>query len=496
MNKINLMIIGIGNHAQRIFVPMLNKYSESLPIQLKVGIELNERENVVNEFLSNKKIFLNVVYLDKFDPQSILPEDIERKLDVLVKENDIQGVIIATEPLVHKIYATWALSRGLHILMDKPISTRQNVTSDMKQAIGIIDDYQELRERYVDLQLKKETIFSINVQRRYEVGYHKTFELIKEVAYRFNAPITSIQAMHSDGVWIFPDEIVDQICHPYFQGYGNCSHSGYHIFDIIWQIYKAGKIKDKFPDSGEVMSSFIQPTGLLTQFNLFDYSKYFGKQFDTLKKRSEEELRKMYKDYGENDAFSILRLLKNGDNICNISINLSHNSFSRRSWPIPGKDLYKGNGRVKHQSYYIQQGPFQCIQIHNYQSSDAHETNTIEDYKLGGNNHFDIYVFRNSKMFGDKEIPLRVINLKDLDINKTFDDNKIYQESAKEKVILEFIYFMLGRVRKEDLKSNITTHTTPIKIMSSIYQSHIQQMNGGSAIAKFKIDANEYIKTN
>lgn len=481
------MVIGIGNHARRIYVPMLWKLSKEMPVNLSVGVELKGSEDRLQEYFEKKGIRLDMIYLDHFDPQQEMPDAIKEQLNQVVKDKNIHGVVIATDPLAHKVNAKWALSQGLHILMDKPISSRPSVVEDEDQAYGITKDYEDLMVDYTALQRRKNTIFSINTQRRFEIGYQKVFELIREVAHRFNAPITSIQATHSDGVWIFPDEIVEQVCHPYSTGYGKCSHSGYHLFDIVWQLYLSGQIATKFPDQGEAMTSFLTPDGLLTDFSQRDYTQYFGDAYNGRKRRTDEELYKTYENYGEIDAFSIIRLLKEKRCICNISVNLLHSSFSRRAWMLPSADLYKGNGRVKHQTYMIQQGPFQCIQIHNYQTSDKHDANNQDDYALGGNNHFDIYVFRNSEMFGPDEKPLQVYNLKDLSAEGTIDFSRIYQETKKEEVIIEFLEFIRGTRKKADILSNITTHEIPVKIMSSVYSSHINYKKGKSPVVGFKI---------
>lgn len=484
----NILIIGVGAHARRIYIPRIIIISKHMHVKLALGVDIEENKEYIEAQLKSKKISLKMKYLKQFNYKGGLPKDAVEQLNLIVKENNIQGVIISTGPLLHKVYAEWALSQGLNILMDKPISTHVGASTSMRDAKNIYADYRDLLQAYLTLQKKKKTIFSINVQRRYEVGYQKVFELINEVKLRFNTPVTSIQAMHSDGVWIFPDEVVEQVYHPYSEGYGKCSHSGYHIFDIVWRFYKAGLIEEKKPDHAEIFTSFLTPTGLLNHIDQNDYSEYFP-DYKLRARRTTHELKKLYNGYGEIDAFTVLRLLKKDVNICNISINLLHNSFSRRSWLTPDSDLYKGNGRVKHQSYTIQQGPFQCIQIHNYQENDVQDKNTLEDYSLGGNNHFDIYVFRNAAMFGKSEVPLKVYNLKNLDEENTFDDSRLYHESVKDTVILEFINFILGNIDEDELKSNITSHEMPVQIMSSVYVSNVKQITGQNPIVNFKINS-------
>lgn len=483
--ELNILIVGIGHHSRRIYIPALVKYQASFPIKI-FGLDFIRQKSIVDEYLNEKKINVTMDYLDPYPLKEKLPWNVLRQINAFTKDNHINAVIISTDPTSHKLYADWALDNGMHILLDKPISTRRNVSSNERIARKLESDYQELLKKYKKLQNKKRTVFSVNTQRRYEIGYLKAFDLIKEVSDRFNCPVTSIQSSHSDGVWIFPDEIVEQSSHPYNEGYGKCSHSGFHLFDIVWQFYKAGLIASKTPDSAEVFSSFVTPDGLLTQINQDDYKKYFGDEYLNNRRRSEKELFKLFPKYGENDAFSIIRLLKNKHNICNISINLLHNSFSRRAWPEPSKDLYKGNGRIKHQFYHIQQGPFQCLQIHNYQSNDQQENNTVADFELGGNNHFEIYVFRNDRMFGGNTKPLEVIKLPDL-IESGYLGNQLYHEAAKYRAILEFIQSITGDYDIDKPTSGIASYDVPVKIMSAIYQSNARQLKRKNPIVKFNI---------
>lgn len=485
--KINLMIIGVGNHARRIYIPSINRLSRRFNCDLVVGIDIIEAKSTIDQYLVEKNFNLKMYYLEKVNPINSLSDTYKEILNEIVTKNNIKGVIISTDPTTHKIYAEWALSKGLNILTDKPITTQNGVSHDTKKAKALTSDYIELLRHYNNLQKQKSTAFLVNTQRRYEIGYVKVFSLIKEVSDKFNIPVTSIQAMHSDGVWIFPDEIVEQKVHPYSTGYGKLSHSGYHLFDIVWNFYKSGRIKEKAPTSGEAFSSFLNPSGLLKQFNQKDYKNIFGQSYLTRKRRNEKKLLNLYSSYGEIDAFSIIKLMKDGENICNISINLLHNSFSRRAWVLPHKDLYKGNGRVKHQFYSIQQGPFQCIQIHNYQSSDIHEHSSEDDYNVGGNNHFDIYVFRNSEMFGKGCKPFEIISLKSLGKSKDIDINRLYNEQAKDSIIIEFINFIRGVVKKDDLISNIDSHVIPVKFMSALYESNTHYIKGENPLIKFSL---------
>lgn len=488
MAKTNLIIIGVGPHSKRIYLPTLTKHAKKLGINLKLGIDLKEKRRDIETFLENQQIPLEMLYIDPFDPLLGIPKSLKSYLNTYIAHENIHGVVIATEPLAHKCYAVWALQNKLHILMDKPISTRKNTVKEMAQAEAIYTDYLEMLDIYASFQRETPTVFSVNVQRRYHAGHRLVMRLIKEVAERFDAPVTSVQSMHADGQWRLPGEIVTQIYHPYCQGYGKCSHSGYHIFDIAYQYYKAGKCPGKFADRCEVMTSFVQPRGFIKQFNEKNYEQYFGKDYSDVKNWNDKELYEMYKNYGEVDAFSLFRFIKGKDAICNISINLLHNSFARRTWVYPGKDLYKGNGRVKHQYHSIQQGPFQNVQIHNFQAIDKHDVAGGDDYELGGRNHFEIHVYRNSGMFGKKEKPLRVYSIQDVDGSEFYPASDLTHETAKEFVVVEFLKAIRGDVSRKNLRSSIASHAVPVKMMSAVYKSHICQSRGLSPLVPFSID--------
>ncbi len=484
MDRVNILVIGVGPHAQRIYVPKLaGLASKGVPVHLAGVVDLKRQQGEIDQYLKEKGYSPKTLYLDSFDETTGMPSSILAILNAFVKDLNIQGVVISTVPTVHKVYGQWALSHGLHILMDKPISMRKGISTDVSQAAALIKDYEDLLVLYQEKQSTHNTAFSINVQRRYEYGFDLVKQLIAETKERFNMPVTSIQAMHADGTWMFPKEVLTQESHCLFDGYGKVAHSGYHIFDMVWQLYNAGLVEEKKPDSLEILSSPLTPAGLNIDLCEDDYRHYFGSEYDATT-FSEAEFQEKVKNYGESDSFNIIRHLKNGENICNVSINLLHRSFSGRSWAVPNTDRYKGNGRIKHQHFIIQQGPFQCIQIHNYQSKDSHDIDNSQEFDIGGNNHFDIYVFRNKGMFGSGESFFK-ISAKDLEDKKR--ESGLIVENAKERVIIEFIDFMLGRINKSELKSNIDTHSIPVKMMSGVCQSGARLRKGDNPLIHISI---------
>jgi len=452
-------------------------------VELALVIDLKSQESFVRDAIATKLgQDPEIWFIEPF--QDSLPTSLERKLSSFVKRQEITGVIIATEPLIHRAYAEWALQNELSILIDKPISAREHSASEMSSAQGIMDDYILLLKQYRALQQTRETAFVVNSQRRFHPGFLFVEKLLKEIGERTNCPVTFMQSYHCDGQWRFPSEIVTQDYHPYCFGYGKASHSGYHIFDIMYRFYIAADIEDKIADSMEIVSSFVQPNGFIKQFASNDYLSLFGDHYETVKQWTDEQLREIYQNFGEIDLSAMVTLKKDEEAIANFNINLVHNGFARRTWILPGQDLYKGNGRVKHEHHNIQQGPFQNIQIHSYQAHDKHdEANGLEDF-LGGKNHFDIYVFRNP-LVSDSEESLKVYRLNEVFSSELMpSESMIVTELVKHSVVEEFISYLTGQKEKSELRSQIEDHIVPVQLMSGIYRSHILRQGNSPCVVK------------
>jgi predicted dehydrogenase len=473
-----IILIGCGPHARRVYLPATKNIKH---LNIEIVVDIVSQESVVRASLIDFPE-TDLYLIEPFEDN--IPNDLSNYLSNYIQEKGITGVIIATEPLVHKAYADWAIKNGLNILMDKPITARANAVSNISSAEGILNDFLEILEKYKYLQLKKETIFMINSHRRFHEGFEFVKKQIREVGEKTNCPVTFIQAYHCDGQWRLPNEIITQQYHPYCAGYGKASHSGYHIFDTIYQFYKASGVEEKFADAMDIVSSFIKPNGFFTQLNEKDYVKIFGEQYNLVNQYSEEQLKKLCSDFGEIDLSAIITLKKNKEAIANFNVNLIHNGFAGRTWVKPGEDLYKGNGRIKHESYNVQQGPFQNIQIHAYQATDKHdENNGNEDY-LGGKNHFEIYVFQNPILTGDSKQP-KVYCYKDIiDVENGKTESMITMERVKFKVVEEFADYLTGKRKKELINSQIEDHVIPVQIMSGIYSSNIMKQKEGCNIVK------------
>jgi predicted dehydrogenase len=469
MSNKNVLLIGLGYHAKRIYFPVLLELQTKRKIEKIFIVDLEKEKNKILEYLKEKKASnYNLYFLKKPENDKLSKKTIDE-----LNRYSIGGVIISTEPLAHIVYAKWALKRNLSVLMDKPISSEENVAHDILKAKKLIEDFRELEELYEKAKIKNTKIcFAIMAQRR----FHNVFKALKraiiEIKEETDCPITSYQSFHGDGQWRFPTEIIDQDYHPYNQGYGKCSHSGYHFFDIASWFLESSYQENKKPDTIETFSRACFPNDFLTQLNYKDYRRLFN-DFDENNKYTEKEFLDKTKNFGEIDAFTNFTFKKKNRTITLASINLCHNGFSQRNWvSTNGRDLYKGNGRVRHENYYIAQGPFQSIVFNSYQSKEVDPNLQTDLYTVGGEYHLDAFVFRNNSL-NPKWRCVEKYSVKDFVPVVMGDKSRGHQEDARREAIIRFIDNVLYGDTTIREFSDLSEEELSVKMMSGVYQSLI-----------------------
>jgi predicted dehydrogenase len=467
--------MGVGHHSRRIYIPSLvNGMVDNI-----CGLDLLQEKEVIDNYIIKNNYSIRMYYLDGDKNIDKLKKDSLKMLDNIVKDNNIDCVIISTDPLTHYKYAKWALEKGLHILMDKPITSEKNISSSLKKAKKLISDYDKLARIYQKAKNKKHIIFSLMSQRRYHPLYKIMKENVVEVFNETNCPITSIQTFHSDGQWRTPNEIIDLGYHGYNLGYGKCSHSGYHSMDIInWLVSSTESISKKITGV-EVSTSFLKPSDFLHQINYSDYSKIFP-DFNKINKYSEKDFLNRTKKFGEIDAFSNITFMS-GKNVQTLaSMNLIHNGFSQRGWfSSLDKDLYKGNGRVRQEQYIVEQGPFQSLSLIAYQSQQICEKS--EDlFSMGKEFHIELHVFRNSNLFNHWKTH-EVFNMRDYSEMKLSGKSRGHQEDARYAGVMDFIEAIKNN---RDTLSDFLEHKRGTILLSAIYQSAIKRSSSKNALIK------------
>jgi hypothetical protein len=176
-----------------------------------------------------------------------------------------------------------------------------------------------------------------------------------------------------------------------------------------------------------------------------------------------------------------MQLRRDGEPFSLASLGLFHNGFSQRAWLQPGKDLYKGNGRVKHEQHCVHIGPFLNLHAHSYQSKDDHAVCSQADDEPGGNNHFEILVFRNAKMIGGA--PFERLRLKDIPLGSALSEERLYITQIKERAIEEWLGAIhAGKTGDAGLLSPFSDHRLCVALMSAIYESYANAARGGQPV--------------
>lgn len=478
MKKANTLLIGLGYHARRIYAKYLN---ESELVNFSCFFDLENQRGVIEKYLSENNIVVNGYYTDNYELSDKLSKKDEEALNKIVRKHDINAVVISTEPLAHLKYVNWALDNNLHILLDKPISTEVDVSTSFDRAQKLFDDYKKIEKVY---RQKPQLVFTLQAQRRYHDGYMYTRKQIDKIARLTNCPLTSVQSFHSDGQWRFPDEIINQNYHPYNQGYGKMSHSGYHSLDIAIWFATASLRKNKSWNNYTLYSQFVRPIDFTTQLTPEDYTNLFPdidlKKLVDSNKMSDANVK------GEIDAFTNIALKHDNHVITSMVCSAVHNGFGQRNWTsVVGRDLYKGNGRIRQESYTLEQGPFQSIIINSYQSQDL-MAKDADNYSVGGEYHFDIHIFRNNKLFPQFKA-YELVKINDLRPVRDLGYSRGHQEEARRSCIDEFFDAIRNKRSIDEQESNFLQHRLSTQILSSIYKSASLSFNGGSGIINERI---------
>ena len=478
-----ILLIGCGPHARIFYLPAMRRMGGSMGAAIAAVVELEDQRNETAEFLAEHLPAARQIYVPKFR-NGRMARKTGAVLERMVREAGIEAAIISTDPLSHKAYALWACKIGLHVLLDKPITTRPHAVSDIRQARGIFDDFLEISAAYEASFLSHRNAFIVCAHRRYHSGIEHALNVIGDISKLTGCPVTNIHSYHCDGQWRMPLEMVTQSHHSYFDGHGKVSHSGYHFLDGVVRFWKAGATSGKRADAMEVISSFVRPRGLLKQMGREDYLRIFGEEYGKVCPAEDAWLHEAYSCHGEIDAEIGATFLAEGEPMALASVSLLHNGFSRRSWLRPGKDLYKGNGRVKHEQHRIHVGPFLCIQIHSYQAKDRHDACGKADGDLGGNNHYEIIIFRNRDIVGGKAIER--LTAEDLERGHGLSPDRLHIDQIKEGALVEFLQCLQGPFARTALRSDLADHALSVRFMSAAYQSHARRLAGRNALILLK----------
>ena len=288
-NEPRLLLIGVGPHSTRFYLPTLMKLQRDGRATLTGVVELKSERARVDAHLKQLGLDVAQIYVDAFGDE--VPDEVAGALDEHLKRQGVTGVIIATDPLNHLNYALWSMSRGVHTLLDKPITSRRDLVSSREACLMLRRDYKTLRAAWSEANLDREVALSICTHRRYHPGINYMISQVSEVCKMTGCPVTSARGYHSDGQWRFPAEVIDQSHHSYHDGHGKLSHSGYHFFDTLARLVQASQEGSRCRfTSMDTRSTFIKPRGFLKQIGRDQYLRLFGDSYAEAERYAPDQL--------------------------------------------------------------------------------------------------------------------------------------------------------------------------------------------------------------
>ncbi|MBL1228438.1 NUDIX domain-containing protein [Enterococcus sp. BWB1-3] len=442
----NCLLIGLGPHAKRIYLEFLQNETY---IDKVIVVDLVTEKEKVESILNKTELKYELILLNNsVRNNKELSEEDELILYKTVKENNIKKVIISTEPRSHKMYIDFCLKYGLDIMCDKPITTPL-YTNTFQGSSLISEEYDELLENFEN---SNSEMFEIQTQRRAHKGYRAIRKIISDVVQEYKVPINKITISHSDGTWSMPSETVFRENHPYKYGYGKLMHSGYHFLDLLSFFIEINEENGFSYHHKSVMSTDYRPN---------DFYSYFGKKFNEklgfFDKNEYYENLNIVRNFGEFDISAIVDYKDNDENIITTAhLELSQSGFSKRAWFDLPEDTYKGNGRIRHEFVDITVGPLLNIKVLSYQSSEVGE-GKIDDNSIGGLDHFDILVFRNSAIIGGK-------TFEKLNLNNNDERNYYLGQNEVARFDILRDYFL-----SKKSYSNISKHKEAISLLSDLH---------------------------
>ena len=479
-----IMIVGVGPHATRFYLPALAATRPEFGVSVVAAVELEGQGERTRAALAvDGHAAAQVFEVPAFEGR--LPTATAARLDEACADLGIGSVVVATEPMAHLGYALWAIDRGHALLLDKPISTRRDAAHDLDAARGIASDFEMLATAYRRATTASLPIVSICAHRRFHPGIQEILRLVADTCGGTGCPVTSIHCHHSDGQWRFPMEMLTQEHHSYHHGHGKASHSGHHFLDCAWLFWRAGAAAAGIAAEGlRVVASMIPAESHVLQLPRATYERFFGADYAGVCPLSDDELRLQLRRCGELDVSGIATFMKDDLPLCNATFDLQHTGFSRRAWARPPADLYKGNGRVKHEHLRLHVGPFRSIHVHSYQAVDQHDRQDPADLLPGGRNHYEITVFTNTEMIGGTAA-VEQWNLADL---APFGNTRLHIEQIKDGVVEEFLAVATGRLPATTLTSPMLDHAVPTRLLAALYESHVLLSRAENPVIRFPLD--------
>lgn len=443
IKKTRIGIIGFGLHAQRVYWKCLKKLAQQNKhrnnFEVPVLVDILDKKNCIESFIETERSKYSTSsthWIDSILPQKYLYHQSvynnnKQQLDTSVLDElsslNLDAFLISTDPRSRKSYLEYAINNNINVLCDKPLmipSTTNGTPCNMNMDPISSDIF---RSEYFELcdmlqSSHNDTDIILMCQRRRHPGHLFVTEYLSKFIEEFQIPISFIHINHNDGLFLLPNEYQTMENHPFKYGYGKLFNSGYHFIDLLlwYQSINNNKLKNKYKIANEIELCCNRRYSVYDDHHAMSYDdlnnlSFIDKDIDGLDSNSNDnsnlDVNELY-SFGDLDSYNLFQF-KHKDSerkysnnvITTASIQLLHKSFSRRSWMKLPYDVNKENGRIRHELLTIVVGSLLTIHIRSFQSFEdqklyQNKEQSIPNNEIGGANHFEVDIFRNSQLCG------------------------------------------------------------------------------------------------
>ncbi len=221
------MLVGVGRHAERIYVPLLAHLVQLGEVVLtEVVVLRSRRDELVRIFAAQSVPVPALTLLD--EAESLDGEAVIERMLRVHRETPFDALLICCDPRHRAAYFELACRTGTAVFVDKPIFVLDDIAHDE----GIAQAYAEKLFALEQSVRAAGIHFVVQAQRRAHEGYRFVNSLIDGCLEQFGVPVTSAHIQHADGMWVLPNEWGREH-HPFKYGFGKLFHSGYHFVDLL-----------------------------------------------------------------------------------------------------------------------------------------------------------------------------------------------------------------------------------------------------------------------
>lgn len=452
----HIALAGVGPHAKNNLLPL---FAEDATIRLSAVIERRSREEDARAAVAGHAGHTRFTWCpDEAAYNDLLPTEVSSSLDRLVRADRLDGLVVATHPRAHAAYLRWAASRGVDVLVDKPVTAHPLVDEQSARDLELV--YNDLRSLF---EVSSATA-AVMANRRAHPGYCFVKEYATAFAAEHGVPLTSVESSFGHGYWNMPNEFFTREDHSYRDGYGALLHGGYHAIDVAcWLLDANGALGHGAAyDEVRVSTRHVNPADFFCQVNEHAYELAFGPT--DIGRWMTPDAIAAAAAFGATDVWLLFQRRRSGRTITTGAIYVGESTVNMRAWLDLPTDTYRGNGRVSRERVTLQFAHLLAIEAR-YRRGFSGSLDAEDGI-------FSVDIMRNSRLLGGNAVEQHVFTARDAESLCAVGRREIFRR-------------WIARVQTG---SELGTHSNAISILSAAERSIIRDRAGLSPEVVIQVD--------